>query len=167
MKNPHLPYEKVERAALEKPGTKLAQSLRKRQTEAERALWSKLRNRQLDGWKFKRQFPFGPYVLDFYCFDANLVIEVDGSQHGEIRAEHDRARTKSLESRGLRVLRVWNADVLTNIAGVLESVFLVLGQKPAPPTGLKRQSQIETITSALRAPSCQAEKEVSQDDEQT
>jgi very-short-patch-repair endonuclease len=147
----------VERTALEKPGTKLAQSLRKRQTDAERKLWSKLRNRQLDGWKFKRQFPFGPYVLDFYCFDANLVIELDGSQHAAARAEYDWARTQFLEAEGLQVIRVWNVDVLTNIAGVVDGIYLVLGAKPAPPSGLKRQSN-KPISSALRA---------SQDDEQT
>jgi very-short-patch-repair endonuclease len=148
----------VERTALEKSGTKLAQSLRKRQTDAERKLWSKLRNRQLDGWKFKRQFPCGPYILDFYCFDANLVIELDGSQHAETRAEYDRTRTQILECAGLQVIRIWNVDVLTNITGVVDGIYLVLGQKPAPPAGLKRQSTSETFSSALRA---------SQDDEQT
>ncbi len=145
--------KKVEAAVVEKVGTRLAQSLRKRQTDAERKLWSKLRDRQLDGWKFKRQFPFGPYILDFYCFDANLVIELDGSQHAETRAEHDRARTQLLEAQGLQVLRFWNVDVLNNITGVLDGIYLVLGAKSAPPTGLKRQSKISAASSALRAPS--------------
>ena len=148
----------MEQTSLEEPGTKLAQSLRKRQTDADRKLWSKLRNRQLDGWKFKRQFPIGPYILDFYCSDANLVIELDGSQHAETRAEYDRTRTQFVEGEGLQVMHVWNVDVLTNITGVVDGIYLVRGRKPAPSAGLKRQTTSETFSSAPRA---------SQDDEQT
>jgi len=113
----------------------------------------------MHGWKFKRQMPFGSYVLDFCCFDADLVVEVDGSQHAEERAEHDRIRTQFLESEGLTVLRFWNNDVLANIDAVEETIYLALGQQAAPPSGLKRRLRRTDPSSALRAPSPQGEKE--------
>ncbi len=73
--------------------TSFARSLRRQETSAQELLWRELRNRQVDGWKFKRQAPHGRYVLDFYCFDAGLVVEVDGAQHFDERPEHDAART--------------------------------------------------------------------------
>ncbi len=93
----------------------------------------------MDGWKFKRQVPFGRYVLDFFCFDANLVLEVDGSQHLEETAAYDRVRTTELERQGLKVLRFWNADVLNNIEGVLEAVYLALNHRIAPSPGAERK----------------------------
>jgi very-short-patch-repair endonuclease len=123
--------------------TGFARKLRREQTDAEMKLWSCIRNRQIDGWKFNRQVPSGHYVLDFFCFEASLVIEVDGSQHVEERAEHDRIRTAYLEQQGLTVLRFWNSDVLENMDGVLEHIYLALGQRPAPsPGALKRQTSI-------------------------
>ena len=121
--------------------TPLARKLRSSQTDAEHKLWSRLRNRQIDGWRFKRQVPRGPYIVDFLCFDAGLVIEVDGSQHLDQRAEHDRRRTTFLEGEGLKVLRFWNSDVLTNIEGVVETIYLALGQHPAPSPGGSRVSR--------------------------
>jgi very-short-patch-repair endonuclease len=104
-------------------------------------LWSRIRNRQIDGWKFNRQVSSGPYVLDFFCFEASLVIEVDGGQHADERAEHDRVRTAYLEKQGLSVLRFWDGDVLNNVDGVLERIYLALGQRQAPsPGALKRQN---------------------------
>ncbi len=119
-----------------RPGhVKLARAMRHEPTDAEAKLWHRLRNRQIDGWKFRRQVPFGGYVLDFYCAKAKLVVEVDGGQHAEERREHDTIRTQFLDADGVRVLRFWNGDVLTNIDGVLELIYLALSQRPAPSPG--------------------------------
>ncbi len=100
-----------------------ARALRAAQTEVERRLWQRLRNRQLNGAKFRRQHPIGPYIADFFCLDARLVIELDGSQHGEESAQHvDQRRTEYLENEGYRVLRFWNEEVMDNIDGVLEEI---------------------------------------------
>ncbi|GIW71093.1 MAG: hypothetical protein KatS3mg102_0635 [Planctomycetota bacterium] len=107
-----------------------ARELRKEQTEAEAVLWRRLRRRQLEGWKFRRQHPVGPYVVDFVCLARHLVVEVDGGQHIE-RAEFDRRRSRFLQSRGLRVLRFWNNEVLGQLEAVLETIRQALLQ-PAP-----------------------------------
>jgi very-short-patch-repair endonuclease len=107
-----------------------ARRLRRDQTDAERALWFELRDRRLRGLKFRRQATVDRYVVDFLCADANLIIELDGGQHVE-RAVEDAVRTKDLEARGYLVLRFWNNDVLSNLAGVLESIVATL--KPLPP----------------------------------
>ena len=109
--------------------------MRHEPTDAELKLWSQLRCRQVDGWKFRRQVPFSSYVLDFYCAQAKLAIEVDGGQHAEERREQDELRTQFLNSEGVRVLRFWNGDVLKNIEGVLEVIYRALGQRPAPSPG--------------------------------
>ena len=97
----------------------LARGLRRQQTLAERVLWNKLRNLQLEGTKFRRQQPIGDYILDFVNLESKLVVEIDGGQHNhkQIR-EKDEQRTKWLESEGYRILRFWNNDVLTNTEGV-------------------------------------------------
>ena len=115
--------------------TEPARSLRQRSTDAERKLWSRLRDRRLMGFKFRRQVPRGRYVVDFLCVEAALVVEIDGSQHAEQRSEADRRRTADLERDGLRVLRFWNPDVLTNIEGVLTSVATALSQCGTPSPG--------------------------------
>jgi very-short-patch-repair endonuclease len=99
-------------------------------TDAERKLWSRLRNAQLDGYKFRRQAPLGPYVLDFFCEAERLAVEVDGRQHAE--NEDDVRRTAWLITRGYRVVRFWNNDVLQNIDGVLEKLRLELPAAPHP-----------------------------------
>jgi very-short-patch-repair endonuclease len=131
--------------------TGLARGLRRRETDAEKKLWSRIRDRKIDGWKFRRQVPYDRYVLDFFCFEASLVIEVDGGQHAEERAVYDRARTAFLEQEGLKVLRFWNGDVLTNLDGVIETIYLALGQRTAPsPGALKRQRSIREGNKARR-----------------
>ena len=131
--------------------TGIARGLRRRQTDAERKLWSHIRDRQIDGWTFKRQVAHGRYVLDFFCFETSLVIEVDGAQHADERAEYDRMRTAYLEREGLRVLRFWNSDVLDNIDGVLATIYLALGQQQAPsPGALRRQRSVATRREARR-----------------
>jgi adenine-specific DNA-methyltransferase len=84
-------------------------------------LWTHLRNKQLDGFRFRRQQPMGPYIVDFYCSDAALVIEVDGGQHARNDVA-DEQRSRWLESHGYRVVRFWNNDVLQNTEGVLLTI---------------------------------------------
>jgi very-short-patch-repair endonuclease len=98
-----------------------ARELRKTPTDAETRLWSRLRRRQLGGFRFRRQQPIGLYIVDFFCPEAKLVIEVDGGQHAENAA--DEARTRWIEKRGYRIIRFWNNDVLGNTDGVLLSIL--------------------------------------------
>ena len=102
-----------------------ARRLRHNMTEAERALWQRLRDRRLDGHKFRRQHPIGPYVTDFYCEAKRLVVEVDGVQHAE-QVEADARRTGWLEARGVHVVRVWNEEVRSNMDGVLREILSVI-----------------------------------------
>ena len=98
------------------------------------ALWLRLRNRGFEGSKFRRQVPFGRYVLDFFCDDLQLVIELDGGQHAD--SDGDAVRTRYLESQGLRVVRFWNNDVLKNMDGVLEHLSTVIAEARNPsPSG--------------------------------
>jgi very-short-patch-repair endonuclease len=106
--------------------TNRARSLRKNMTDAEQALWQKIRFNQL-GVKFRRQTAIGRYFVDFYCHEYALVVELDGSQHIE-QAEYDEQRTLYLQSLGLRVIRFWNNDVLLNIDAVLEEIIRVIGK---------------------------------------
>ncbi len=99
--------------------------LRSNPTDAERHLWYRLRLRQLAGFKFRRQRPIGPYVCDFVCLEASLVIELDGSQH-VMQAAYDEARDRFLRERGYRVLRFWNHDVLARTESVIETIFEAL-----------------------------------------
>lgn len=101
--------------------------LRKEQTDAERKLWSKLRNKRFYDLKFFRQSGIGNYIADFYCPEKQLVIEVDGSQHWEeTNIEYDRSRTEYFEKLGIQVLRFPNIDVLMHIDDVLEYIFVFL-----------------------------------------
>jgi lysyl-tRNA synthetase class 2 len=110
-----------------------ARRLRRDQTDAERALWFRLRDRRLAGLKFRRQMPLGRYVVDFCCESARLIVELDGGQHSE-REKEDRERTEALEAMGYLVLRFWNNDVLRNTDGVVESILDTLGKlTPRPP----------------------------------
>jgi very-short-patch-repair endonuclease len=96
--------------------------MRREPTNAERALWKRLRYRQLAGLKFRRQVPLGPYIADFLCLEIRLVVEVDGSQHAEDSADDDTRRTEWLGKRGFRVLRFWNSDILLRPASVMEAI---------------------------------------------
>ena len=101
--------------------SKTARFLRKNLTEAEQKLWSRLRRKQLHGFRFRRQRPIGPYIVDFVCLEASLIIEVDGGQHAE-QISKDEVRTRFLEKEGFRVIRFWNNDVLANTDGVLDTM---------------------------------------------
>lgn len=100
-----------------------ARVLRERATEAERRVWNRLRNRQIQGLKFRRQHPVGGYILDFACEEIKLAIELDGSQHNEQEMlDADARRTELLSQAGWRVLRFWNNDVMQNIDGVFADI---------------------------------------------
>ena len=98
-------------------------TLRANMTEAEEKLWFHLRDRRLGSYKFRRQVTIDPYIVDFLCIEKRLVVEADGSQHGE---EMDAHRTAFLERQGYRVIRFWNSDVLSNTDGVLEAIRVAL-----------------------------------------
>ena len=107
-----------------------ARSLRRNETQAEHVLWQIVRNRQLDGWRFVRQVPIGPYVADLVCREAALVVELDGSQHAS--STHDQVRTDYLNAQGYSVLRVWNNELLQNARGVADSILSALALHPSP-----------------------------------
>jgi very-short-patch-repair endonuclease len=105
-----------------RPGQrKNARAMRRIATDAERRLWLLLRDRRLDGIKFRRQVPFGPYILDLVCFERKVVIEVDGGQHGA--SEADKIRDARLRVEGFQVVRYWNNDVLKNPEGILTDLL--------------------------------------------
>ena len=113
-----------------------AKALRKDMTDAERRLWYLLRAHRFQGFKFKRQVPIGPFVIDFACMGQKLLIEVDGGQHADNDA--DARRTKWLEGRGFRVLRFWNNEVLKNTDAVLEVILsAAAADSPSPGAPLR------------------------------
>ncbi len=113
-----------------------ARMLRRNMTHAEQVLWKELRRNSL-GWRFRRQYPMPPYVVDFACVEARLIIEADGGQHAR-PGDHDQ-RDSRLRRQGWRILRFWNIDILTNRPGVLQSITEALGPQcernphPNPP----------------------------------
>jgi methionyl-tRNA synthetase len=102
-----------------------ARELRQKQTDAEALMWGLLRDKRMGGVKFRRQHPVGSYVLDFFCLEANLAVELDGGQHAESRT-HDEKRTEFLKSKGIAELRFWNNEVLAQTEAVLEKIWLEL-----------------------------------------
>ena len=112
-----------------------AKALRGTSTEAEKVIWAALRAGRLNGLKFRRQQPIGPFIADFVCQQARLVIELDGSQHVDLA--YDRSRDAFLNKAGYRVLRFWNSDVTANKAGVLDAI-LAAASGPLPPTASRR-----------------------------
>ncbi|MCP1373390.1 endonuclease domain-containing protein [Dyella lutea] len=110
-----------------------ARDLRQVSTDLERRLWFHLRAGRLRGLKFRRQHPVPPYIVDFCCVAAKLVIELDGSQHGP---EADRIRTRFLERSGYRVLRFWDNEVLKDLDAVLEVIGATASQRTLTPTPL-------------------------------
>ncbi len=118
-----------------------ARSLRRLSTDAERVLWQALRNRQLAGYKFRRQHPIGPFFADFACVEAGLVVEVDGSQHADPAAiKSDRRRTDALAGAGFRVMRFTDREVLLEREAVLAAILDLLTAShphpcPLPPAG--------------------------------
>ncbi len=110
----------------------LARNLRKSLTDAERVLWFNLRDRRLGGWKFRRQYVIGPFIVDFVCVEKKLIIEVDGGQHAE-KIVQDHQRTEYLGKNGYRVMRFWNTEVLQETEGVLQVILFNLSEDIFPP----------------------------------
>jgi very-short-patch-repair endonuclease len=110
--------------------TNSARALRRRMTDAERRLWYHLRDHRLPGFKFRRQHPIGPYIVDFVCLEHRLVVELDGGQHAA--DPDDPVREAFLRGKGYRMLRFWNNEVLKHTAAVCESIHREMSVNPAP-----------------------------------
>ncbi len=108
-----------------------ARAFRKNMTDAEKLLWRHLRNRQLGGWKFRRQHPIGPFIVDFVCIEKKLVVELDGGQHA-LNIETDTQRTAYLQEKGYRVLRFWNNEVFQHLESVCNTILLALSEASSP-----------------------------------
>ena len=124
----------------------LARNFRKEQTDAEQLLRHLLRNRQFCGLKFRRQYPMAPYVLDFYCDEERLGIELDGGQHNEPdKKQTDKERTAFLEGKGIKIIRFWNNEVLQKTEAVLEQLYNSLNSLSPPsltPTLSQREREL-------------------------
>ncbi|HEX3501931.1 MAG TPA: endonuclease domain-containing protein [Xanthobacteraceae bacterium] len=118
-----------------------ARRLRRSTTDAEKLLWKSLRKLDVQGSHFRRQIPIGPYIADFGCMAARLLIEVDGSQHAEAENKtHDDVRTRWLEREGYRVLRFWNNDITKSMQGVMETIYAAIhGSPSAEPMPLRHE----------------------------
>ena len=103
------------------PILQAARELRQPQTPAEQKLWSRLRDRQLDGLKFRRQHPIGKFIIDFYCAEAKLCIEIDGDSHAE-QVEYDQARTAYLNELGYTIMRFTNREVFGQLEAVAQAI---------------------------------------------
>ena len=125
----------------------VARKLRKRLTDAERRIWSRLRLRQLDGMKFRRQAPIDQYVVDFLCLEKRLIVEIDGGQH---TVQSDKERTDWLESQGFTIVRIWNNEALQNTEGAVERIPRRLRAGP-PPTPARPRKGGGALT---RPPRC-------------
>jgi len=100
-----------------------AREMRKAPTEAEERLWSRLRAKRFEGLKFHRQYPAGSYILDFYCPEKRLAVELDGGRHADPAQEgYDETRSRELSSLGIRVIRFWNDDVLKDTDAVMNVI---------------------------------------------
>ena len=112
----------------------LARILRKNQTPQESKMWNILRNQQIRGCKFRRQYPIGEYIVDFVCKEIKLIIEIDGGQHNEKQnITSDELRTKYLEEKGYKVIRFWNNEVDKNLEGVYEKIVSTIMEiQPSP-----------------------------------
>ena len=125
-----------------KPLLAAARSLRGEMTNAEQCLWNRLCQKQLGGFRFRRQHPFQRYVLDFYCCEAKLAIELDGGHHLQPEAHaRDNERSSFLESHGICVIRFWNSAVFDNLEGVLTTILLALQSSPSPTLPLQGREQ--------------------------
>jgi very-short-patch-repair endonuclease len=128
-----------------------ARNLRQNATEAERIIWNELRANRMKGASFRRQTPIGPYIADFVCHSAHLIVELDGGQHfEENNMKRDARRDAFLESKGFCVLRFNNHDVMANRQGVLETIAAALDASPSPT--LPRKRGRERLPAAGEAP---------------
>jgi very-short-patch-repair endonuclease len=109
--------------------------LRRNQTDSERALWAKVRNKQFFGIKFFRQYSIGPFIVDFYCPTVKLAVELDGGQHSQSNnRESDAARSEYLKTQGIDVMRFWDNEVLLDIESVLSKLALKVTPLYSPPS---------------------------------
>jgi very-short-patch-repair endonuclease len=115
-----------------------ARRMRKDPTDAERKVWSLVRNRRLQGYKFRRQIWIGPFIADFVCEQPQLIVEIDGGQHS-MQLSYDLARTRYFNARGYRVVRYWNNDVLARTDAVEESLRQALREIDQPPSPPRRR----------------------------
>ena len=109
--------------------------MRRAAPDAEKRMWSILRSRKLSGFKFRRQYPVGGFIVDFYCVKERMAIALDGGQHGdEKNLKYDERRTARLNELGVRVMRFWDRDVLKETEAVAETIWKILttGEKPSP-----------------------------------
>jgi very-short-patch-repair endonuclease len=114
-----------------------AKELRREMTEAEKKIWYRLRSRQTEGYRFRRQVPLGRFIADFVCHEAKLIVEIDGGQH-EPLSEQEMHRTRFLEGQGYRILRFWNNEVLQNPDAVQAVIARELRQvTPTQPSPIK------------------------------
>ena len=127
--------------------TKRAQELRNNATDAERQLWRHLSRRQLNGVKFSRQMPVGPFICDFLCRERMLVVEVDGGQH--CGNSSDESRTAFLESEGYRIIRFWNNKVHENMEGVIQTIASALNECPPPAPSRRREGEADATAGDL------------------
>ena len=116
-----------------------ARKLRKEPTDAEKKLWRHIRAKQFSGIKFRRQQQIGSYIADFYCAEKKIVIELDGGQHAE--GNHDKVRDLFMGSQGIKVIRVWNNEITTNIEGVMEFIKIQLENRIDTYRFLKKKSE--------------------------
>jgi len=113
--------------------THLAKDLRKRSTDMEQLLWSRLRAGRFEGMKFRRQHPMGKYIVDFVCLERKFIIELDGGHHAlQEEIQKDKERNDWLEDEGYTVVRFWDNEVLMNTSGVLEVIREKLRKTPSP-----------------------------------
>ena len=127
-----------------------ARALRKNMTDAERHLWSRLRRRQINGFRFRRQFPSGPHVVDFVCLEARLIVELDGGQHAE-NVERDQRRDEWLHAQNFKVMRFWNDQALQETDAVLEAIMCAFNNAPPPhPSPVKGEGEL--AAGSLRVP---------------
>jgi very-short-patch-repair endonuclease len=126
------------------PGEKkfaLARRLRREATDAERKLWFFLRDKRFGGLRWRRQQPIGPYVVDFFCPSERLIVELDGGQHGDERVKaYDDDRTRWLQARGYRVIRLWNVDFLEDPATAVDFLWSQMRQATPHPTASRSTS---------------------------
>ena len=109
-----------------------AREMRSRMTDAEAMLWMMLRNRRIAGAKFRRQHPVGRYILDYYCVENKLAIELDGGQHG-VALDYDQRRDSWLRTQGIQVLRFWNNQMLIETEAVMEAIYQAIIATSPPP----------------------------------
>ena len=110
----------------------VARMLRRQSTDTERLLWKHLRARHMAGFKFRRQVLIEPYIVDFACLEAKLIVEADGGQHAQ-QVDYDRERSAFLETLGYTVMRFWDHEILVNTDAVLEQIHRFLMDIPSPP----------------------------------